>query len=926
MSNRAAAILASLFFSVVTARAATNPAPPHMPFAFVENRGQAASLVRYIGTGPEFKAWFEDRGVVLRHGQTTVKIVFEGRATPAGVAPQSSPVTISGTAIRADDPIGARANYLYGNDPRHWQTDLPLFGSIHYAGVWPGVELTYGVEHGSLKAEYLVAPGADVGRILLRFDRDPQIRGDGTLRVAGPSGDFVEDKPSLYQTIGGERRKIAGGFQKASGGCIGFWTAEYDHTQPLVIDPSILLSGYFGGSSEDNITAIGVDAVNNIVMAGWTSSNNLPASNGARAHYGGSVDAFVASFLPNGGGLNYCTYLGGSGDDRAFGLAIDNARNVYITGWTSSTNFPLMGAIQTRLGGTRDAFVTKLNAAGNALVYSTYLGGSGVDVGYAIGLNATNSAVVVGDTTSTNLPVTPKVFQPALAGSQDAFVAMLSPSGSALTFATYLGGSGVDHASSVKVGTAGNIFIGGYTWSNNFPVVGAHQSTSGGGQDGFVAKMAVNGSSLYWSTYLGGSGGSVGAPEEVNALCIDPLNNIVVAGTTSSTNFPVTAGSFQSTPGGQTDGFVARLSNGSGGLLQSTFLGGALSDGINSLAVDFHGDAYVTGFTSSLDFPVQNPSQNANAGGMDAFVVKLNNTLSTAIFGTYLGGSGSDSGNAIAVDSETSIAIAGQTSSGNFPAAGSLQNFISEPLSSFITKMEPNFTLGVAYGYQGQLEFTADPWHVASYPASTVYGEATDLPIAGDWTGTGVKRIGIFRNGTWILDINGNGVIDAGDKTISFGQAGDIPVVGDWRGTGQIALGLFRQGTFILDLSGHLTGVPTGLSDASFTFGQAGDIPIVADWNGSGTAKVGVFLNGNWLVDYTGGRVVSGLNRSYVYGQGGDVPVVGDWDSSGNPPKIGIYRSGIWILDYDGDNTLTVPGLNEMLVGFGFAGYTPLIF
>jgi hypothetical protein len=311
---------------------------------------------------------------------------------------------------------------------------------------------------------------------------------------------------------------------------------------------------------------------------------------------------------------------------------------------------------------------------------------------------------------------------------------------------------------------------------------------------------------------------------------------------------------------------------------------------------------------------------------MDAFVVKLNNTLSSILFVTYLGGSGSDQGNAIAVDSETSIIVAGQTSSGNFPTAGSLQNYSPTILTSFITKIAPNFTLGVAYGYQGQLAFTADPWRVASYVASTVYGEATDLPIIGDWTGSGTKRIGIFRNGTWILDIDGNGVIDSSDKTVAFGQAGDIPVVGDWRGTGQIALGLFRHGTFILDLSGHLSGVPTGLSDATFSFGQAGDIPIVSDWNGSGTAKVGVFLNGVWLVDYTGGRVVSGLNRSYVYGEAGDIPVVGDWDSSGNPPKIGIYRAGLWILDYDGDNMLTVQGLNEMAVGFGFAGYTPLVF
>jgi hypothetical protein len=920
MSTRIIAVLTSFVFSAFTAGAATDARSSHMPFTFVENRGQASPLARYIGIGPEFKAWFEDRGVVLRQGPTVVRIAFEDAATTAAVTRPPA----SRTTITPDNPMGATANYLNGSDPRRWQTDLPLFGSIHYAGLWPGVALTYRAEQGRLKAEYLVAPGADAGNILLRFDGHPHVDADGTLRIHGPFGDFVEDKPLLYQFIGGERKEILGGFRQLSDGSIGFCIKEYDHNRPLVIDPSILISGYFGGASEDSITAVGIDALNNVVTAGWTSSNNLPVSLGAQTRYGGGVDAFVASFLPNGGGLNYCTYLGGSGDDRAFGLVIDSARNVYITGWTSSANFPLVGALQTHLGGTRDAFVTKLSAAGNALVYSTYLGGSGVDVGYAIAL-AGASAVVAGDTTSTNLPAGANVFQPKLSGSQDAFVAMLSPSGSTLTFLTYLGGSAVDHASSINVGPQGGIIVGGYTWSNNFPVVNAYQPVSGGGQDGFVAKFHANGVLAVFSTYLGGSGGSVGAPEEVTGVDVDALYNVVVAGTTSSSNFPVTAGSFQSALGGQTDGFVTRFTD-LGVLLQSTYLGGLLSDGINALALDFHGDPYVTGFTSSLDFPVQNPFQNANAGLIDAFVVKLNNTLSGVIFGTYLGGAGSDGGNAIAVDSETSIIVAGQTSSGNLPAAGNLQNYSATVLTSFITKIASNFTLGVAYGYQGQLAFTADRWHVASYVASTVYGLATDLPIVGDWTGTGMKRIGIFRNGTWILDTNGNGILDASDKTVSFGQAGDIPVVGDWRGVGQIALGLFRHGNFILDLSGHLSGVLTGLSDATFTFGQAGDIPIVADWSGSGTAKVGVFLNGAWLIDYTGSRVLSGLNRSYVYGQAGDLPVVGDWDSSGNPPKIGIYRAGLWILDYDGDNVLTVPSLNEMVVGFGFAGYTPLVF
>jgi hypothetical protein len=567
-----------------------------------------------------------------------------------------------------------------------------------------------------------------------------------------------------------------------------------------------------------------------------------------------------------------------------------------------------------------------LNAAGNALIYSTYLGGSAVDAGYAIALDAIDSAIIVGDSTSSDLPVTSEAFQKKPGGSQDVFVAKLSPLGNELTFLTYLGGSGIDHGSCLFVGPGGAAYIGGSTWSSNFPTVQAYQPKSGGGQDGFFAKVSATGSNLVFSSYLGGYGGSVGAPEEVNAIYRDSLSNLVVAGTTSSPNFPITQGALQTTFGGETDGFVTRFFSTSWQLLESTFLGGSLSDGINAMVLDFHGVPYVTGFTDSQDFPAQSPLQNANAGGMDAFVVKLNTTLSAMTFGTYLGGSGSDGGNAIAVDFETSIVVAGQTGSPDFPVAGNLPNSTGEILSSFITKIAPSFLTGVASGSQGQLIITTDPWHVAFPRQSTVFGVATDLPIVGDWDGSGKRRIGIFRNGTWILDINGDGIDDAGDKTIVFGQAGDIPVVGDWLGTGHIALGLFRQGTFILDLSGHLTGVPTGQSDATFSFGQGGDLPVAADWNGSGTIKVGVFRNGLWLVDYNGDRVFNGLDRSYTYGQAGDLPVTGDWDSSGHPSKIGIYRGGMWVLDYDGDNAWTVPYVNEMVLGFGLPGETPLVF
>jgi hypothetical protein len=906
MSLRFAALaFSSICVFSASVQGSTNPGAPQLPFTFVENRGQADAQIRYIGSGPDFKAWFEDRGVILQQGQTNVQVTFENMARPR---------------IKAESPLAARANYLRGNDASRWHTDLPLFGSIRYIGLWQGIDVTYTAIGGQVKAEYLVAPGADPSRIGLRFGGDVRIQEDGTLRIKGLQGDFMEDKPFLYQSVGGKRVEVAGSFEKLANGSIGFHTADYDRAQTLIIDPSIMFSGYFGGSTEDDITAVGIDNLSNIVVAGWTASTDLPAAGGAIARYGGGVDAFVASFLPNGGGLLYCTYLGGSGDDRAFALTLDSSRNVYVTGWTSSKNFPVLSALQLHLSGTRDAFVAKLNAAGNALIYSTYLGGTGVDAGYAIALDTTNSAVIYGDSTSSNLPLSPNAFQKTFGGSQDVFLGKISPTGSALTFLTYLGGSGVEHATCLSLGSSGAYFIGGSTRSANFPVAAPYQAHLGGGQDGFYAKVTPDGGTLTFSSYLGGSG-----TDEVDGIYQDPGNYLVVAGTTASANFPVTQGAFQTIFGGATDGFIARFSP-SRLLSYSTFIGGSLNDTVTAMAHDFHGNPYVTGSTDSTDFPVMNPVQAGNAGGMDGFVVKLNPTLSTLMFGTYLGGTGNDGGNAIAVDFETSIVVGGQTSSGDFPTAGSAQAYSSEQISSFVTKIAPGFTIGVGYGSGSTLAITTDPWHVATDVVTTTYGNSTDLPISGDWDGSGKKRVGLFRNGTWILDINGNGIVDAGDKTVVFGQAGDVPVVGDWLGTGHIALGLFRSGTFILDLSGHLSGIATGQGDATFAFGQGGDIPVAADWSNSGTTKVGIFRNGLWIVDYTGGRAMNSSNHNYNYGQSGDRPVVGDWDSSGHASKIGIYRAGVWVLDYDGDNVLTTPYLTEMAFGFGATGYLPLIF
>ncbi len=897
-------LVPATFAGGITSFAPKGGSSPEIPFSFVANHGQASDDVRFVGNGPGFRAMFRADGVTVHQAAATARLTFAGGAR--------------NPRMEVAEPLGSTVNYLRGADPSKWLSGLPLYGALLYHGVWPGIDVRFRGESGNAKAEYLVAPRTSVDQIRLRFDGVPSLAADGSLVVRTESGVFSEDKPYLYQDRNGHRAEVAGAFRIHPDGTVGFVALDWDKALPLVIDPFILFSGYVGGSAQTNITAMVENSYYNTVVAGWTLSTELTATGGAQAATAGGVDAFVATFSPAGGTMLSCTYLGGSGDDRAFGLAVDSANYIYVTGWTMSRNFPVAHAIQTKLSGSRDAFVAKLNPTATAFVFSTYLGGTGVDSGNGIRLASGNAPVIVGDTTSANLPSTTGSFQRTLGGTQDVFVAKLTPAGTAISMLTYYGGTANEHGAGVALDATDQIAIVGSTFSGNLPVRNAFQARSGGGQDAFVAVFVANGTSLVFSTYLGGSAGSAGAPEQANCVNFAATGRLMVAGTTASTNFPVTTDAAQLTfAGGATDGFIANL-NANGTLRRSTYLGGSGDDGINAMMLDPYGSGPVVGgYTTSTDFPTKNPVQSANAGGMDGFLAR--SSFSSITHATYIGGSSNDSVNAIAVDSMFNLTVAGSTASTNLPVAGYMPAFQGATLGAFITKMAGSFSLAAV----APPVFYLDVWHNTGYNGPNVtlgavtYGVSTDIPISGDWNGTGSKLLGVFRSGTWILDSNANGVLDVADKTVSFGQAGDIPVVGDWNGTGRAKLGLFRNGTFILDLSGHLSGTSTGLTDATFTFGQAGDLPVTGDWTNSGTTRVGVFRNGQWLVDFSGTHSAA---VTWTFGQAGDKPVVGNWGGFGE--SIGVYRNGIWILDYDLSHTISTA---DMVFSFGGASYIPLI-
>jgi hypothetical protein len=536
--------------------------------------------------------------------------------------------------------------------------------------------------------------------------------------------------------------------------------ASYDPAKALVLDPVLAYSTYLGGSGDDYGTAIAVDALGNAYVTGDTyGATDFPTTPGAfRTTSPGLTDAFVGKLNRAGSALVYSTYLGGGFGDEGFGIAIEASGNAFVTGLTASSDFPTTpGAFQTTPGGgscsvpCQDAFVTKLNAAGSALLYSTYLGGSGDDYGMAIAVDSPGNAYVAGATDSTNFPITPGAFQTTFGGAgcgslypykcTDAFVTKLNATGSVMVYSSYLGGNFHDYGSGIAVDSSSDAYVTGETESTNFPTThAAFQTLYGGGGtffgDGFISKVNAAGSTLIYSTYLGGGSDDAGF-----GIALDGSGNACVTGSTDSANFPITPGAFQTTGLGA---FVSKLNASGSALLYSTYLG--TGAGGRSITLDTLGNAYVTGFTDSPDFPIT-PSalQKTFAGSLNAFVSELNGSGSALVYSTYLG-RGDDIGAGIAVDASRGIYVTGNTFA-SFPVTpGALQTtFGGTPPGwgdAFVAKIGPADAPGVALG-KGTLTFGPQAVGTTSPPqTSTLLGAGsqplsiTSIVASGDFAQT----------------------------------------------------------------------------------------------------------------------------------------------------------------------------------------------
>jgi hypothetical protein len=660
-----------------------------LPLSFEANKGQTDPRANFLARGAGYTLFLTPSKAVMELQQGGGGNVVAMRLV--GANPASRSVGL--------DKLSGVSNYLIGNDPSKWHTGVPNYGEVDYQHAYRGIDLVYHGDQGQLEYDFVVKPGADPRAIWLAFDGTlgKAIDAQGNLVLHTSGGDVVEHAPTAYQVVDGVQHPVASRFVIGRAGNVGFQVGRYDRGRQLVIDPVLSYSTYLGGRGSDRGSAIAVDSSGNVYITGYTSSTNFPTKGPIQPSSAGGADVFVTKLNPTGTALVYSTYLGGSNQDIGNAIAVDSAGNAYVTGSTTSANFPTMSPLQGHLNGGEDAFLLKLNPAGTALVYSTYLGGSALDVAYGIAVDGSGNAYVTGTTPSTDFPVTPGAYQTTNPGGNDAFVAKVNSTGSSLVYATYLGGDFGAHGSGIAVDGSGNAYVTGVTDSTNFATAGAYQTVNAGGNDAFVAKLNSAGSALVYATYLGGSGDDRGL-----GIAVDGSGNASVTGGTTSTNFP-TLNAYQPVYGGNGDAFVTKFNASGSGLLYSTYLGGNASDNWSggsdnggAIAVDASGNIYVTGYTFSTNFPILNAFQPTNGGYDDAFVAKINPSQSgtaSLVFSSYLGGSadGGDEGWGIAVDALGNAYLTGVTNSTDFPTTpNAFQTKFGGPkhtTDAFVTKI-----------------------------------------------------------------------------------------------------------------------------------------------------------------------------------------------------------------------------------------------
>ena len=828
-----------------------------LPLSFEANQGQVAD--------GQIDGQIEDRKIEDRKIDGAVQFLSRGSGysfflTKTGAVltlsrdPQAGAVlrmqllgANSNPRIQGQNELPGKSNYFFGRDSSRWRTGISTFSQVRYESVYPGISLVYYGNQRQLEYDFVIAPGADPRQIRLSIAGAEKLNVDaqGNLILRNAAGEVQLLAPRIYQQIGGEKKEIAGQWTLAANHIASFRLGKYDRAQPLVIDPVLQYSSFLGGSQKNAVNRIALDAAGNAYVAGYTASGDFPAAPTPQANTFGPGTplrgAFVAKIDPTGTNLLYSTYLSGSSDDEATGLAVDNSGNVYLSGNTRSPDFPTRNALQSacpthnQAGTCASAFLTKISPTGDSLMFSTYLGGSGGESSRGLTIDSTGSIYIAGVTSSQDFPVTAGAAQTKCSGScqQNAFVAKFAPSGETLDFATYVGGSAIDNTADLAVDSSGNVYLTGKTTSPDFPLATPYlKSCSPDATNpaacvatAFVTKIKADGSAFLYSTYLGGSLGS-----QASAIAVDALGSAYITGSTQSSDFPV-FNAFQKSCGldpasgkCSVDAFLTKFAPSGKALVYSTYLGGAGDDQASAIAVDATGNAHVVGTTESADFPTMASLQLHLKGSSDAFVARFSATGSALTFSTYHGGAATESGNSIALDAKGNVYLAGETSSADFPTYHPFQSSCAGACTSaFVTKM----SLPPAPTLPPTIQKTFVPTSVElNVPASTSTLTLTITNPASNavaLTGVGVSDTipsGMSASGTVTNTCGGTAALATGPPQVLSLAGGSIAISGSC--TVSVTVAGTTAGA-IVNTTGNVTSTEGGTgTDATATLAVVG--------------------------------------------------------------------------------------------------------
>ncbi|MBI5234879.1 MAG: SBBP repeat-containing protein [Deltaproteobacteria bacterium] len=734
-----------------------------MTIPFIANKGQAEESVRFYA-----RTFFGGTVFVTGNGEIVysipkkddggdgVKVIGFKEVFAGGRVNEAEGESISSTAI----------NSFTGKYPSAWRGNIPTYGSVSMGEVYDGITVRLAAKGNNVEKLFYVRPQADPSLIRMEMEgiKGLFVNSSGELEAETELGAVRFTKPVAYQEIGGARKEVSAEYEikpsVAGRHAYAFRLGEYDAAEELVIDP-LLASTFIGGGSYDYAYGVAVDSSGNVYVAGATASPDYPSASSGAGRKPGGYDVFISKFNAGLTTLISTAFIGGSGEDYAYAVALDPSGNVYVAGATASPDFPVSGTPYDKSHNNGyDAFVSKFTPDLSTLEASSLIGGAGDDFAYALAINSTGGVYVAGRTGSSDYPVSWMPYDGRYNGGYDAFVSKFTPDLSTLEASSFIGGADYDRAYALAIDQTGSVYVAGRTASADYPTtVASFDKSYNGGSDAFVSKLDGALSNLIASTFIGGGDNDYGA-----AIAIDNAGNVYVAGATASSDYPSSGAPYNGTFNGGYDAFISKFDAGLASLQTTTFLGGSGYDYATTIAIDRNDEVIVAGYTNSSDYPTTADSyDSSHNGGYDVFISMLDNRLSTVSASTFMGASGYDYAAATAIDVNGDVYIAGYTYSPAYPVAdGAYGQGLNGDLNDvFVSKLARNLApaidgaRGADYDETASVIIANDAGYDTA-PATTDI--ATTLPATPGTVGTSAMFTAYAYAPRIVIDANGNAI------------------------------------------------------------------------------------------------------------------------------------------------------------------------